>query len=98
MILSKVIWKTVIQICFQLMQLFFSVHQEDHRSADSLYCDFGIPIDENVYQMTLGSYNEDIVNQACDISMCTHKDNEQTDNNGSILCTSCDSHRLQLFV
>ena len=47
--------------------------------------------------MTLvGSYNEDIVKQACDISMCTHKENEQTDNNGSNLCTTCDLHRMKV--
>ncbi len=64
--------------------------------CDSLFCDFGIPIDVNMYEITRSAHNEDNVNQACDLSKSTHKENEQIDNIDSHSYNSCETHRLEI--
>ena len=50
--------------------------------CQSLHCDFGIPLDENVY-CTLDSSNEEMVKHTCDVSS-----HEQTiHDNGLTVCT-----------
>ncbi len=61
----------------------------ENNYCDSLFCDFGIPLGVNMYEIIMCTHDEDNVNQACDICMSTDKEKERIDN-------SLEPHRFEV--